>query len=148
MRTLVSYILFLLLIAGPRLWAQTSSSTSELEQLKSLVAIQQRELEQQQTDIQALQLSLAEQKEILAGVKKSNGGPVSSPCSRSSRWRCSLLRPSARGRRLDRAAPGGPARLAARSLKAEIFFPGSEGRAPAALIEASDERERQTDRDR
>src|ERR1700761_8672684 len=68
MRTLVSYILFLLLIAGPRLWAQTSSSTSELEQLKSLVAIQQRALEQQQTDIQALQLSLAEQKEILASV--------------------------------------------------------------------------------
>jgi hypothetical protein len=68
MRTLVSYILFLLLITGPRLWAQTSSSTSELEQLKSLVAIQQRELERQQTDIQALQLSLAEQKQILAGL--------------------------------------------------------------------------------
>ncbi len=50
------------------LLAQTSSDAGDLEQLKSVVGAQQQLLEQQQAQIQALQLALAEQKQILAGI--------------------------------------------------------------------------------
>ena len=44
------------------------SEAADLEQLKSMVNSQQILLEQQQAQIQALQLALAEQKQILAGI--------------------------------------------------------------------------------
>ncbi len=48
--------------------AQTSMEAVELEQLKSMVRSQQTMLEQQQAQIQALQLALAEQKQILEEI--------------------------------------------------------------------------------
>jgi hypothetical protein len=48
--------------------AQTSSSTTEIEKLELIVAQQQRALEQQQTQILALQSALAEQQKILGNV--------------------------------------------------------------------------------
>jgi hypothetical protein len=48
--------------------AQASSSTGEIEQLKSIVGQQQRALEQQQAQIVALQSALAEQKQILVNL--------------------------------------------------------------------------------
>jgi hypothetical protein len=48
--------------------AQTSSNTVEIEKLKLIVGQQQKTLEQQQAQIQALRSALAEQKKILASV--------------------------------------------------------------------------------
>ena len=69
MRNRNPILLFLYVFAVcPWLPAQTSMPAAELEQLKSMVKSQQTLLEQQQAQIQALQLSLAEQKQILAGI--------------------------------------------------------------------------------
>lgn len=48
--------------------AQATMDAAELEQLKSVVRSQQNLLDQQQAEIQALQLALAEQKQMLAGI--------------------------------------------------------------------------------
>lgn len=53
--------------------AQVSTSTEEIEQLKSLIGQQQKTLEQQQTEIQELRSALAEQKRMLADVDKHRG---------------------------------------------------------------------------
>jgi hypothetical protein len=58
---------------------QATMDAAELEQLKSIVRSQQNLLDQQQAEIQALQLSLAEQKQILAGIVQPHtegGKPV------------------------------------------------------------------------
>ena len=69
MRNRNPILLFLYVFAiCPWLPAQTSMPAAELEQLKSMVRSQRTLLEQQQAQIQALQLSLAEQKQILAGI--------------------------------------------------------------------------------
>ena len=52
----------------PWLPAQTTIQAADLEQLKSMVRSQQILLEEQQAQIQALQLALAEQKQILVGI--------------------------------------------------------------------------------
>jgi hypothetical protein len=65
-------VFLFLVISGSALSAQTSTNTSELEQLKSVVAAQQRALEQQQTQIQAIQEELTEEKQILRGVVEHN----------------------------------------------------------------------------
>ena len=51
--------------------AQTSSNTTEIEKLKSVVDQQQKTLEQQQSQIQALQAALAEQKKIVLSVMRA-----------------------------------------------------------------------------
>lgn len=48
--------------------AQTATQAAELEQLKSMVRSQQIVLEEQQAQIQALQLAMAEQKQMSTGV--------------------------------------------------------------------------------
>ena len=70
MNALSLIIIFFIYVfaGGPLLPAQTSSDTGDLERLKSVVGSQQQLLEQQQAQIQALQLALAEQKQILAGI--------------------------------------------------------------------------------
>ena len=69
MRNRNPVLLFLYVFAiCPCLRAQTPMPAAELEQLKSIVKSQQTLLQQQQAQIQALQLSLAEQKQILAGI--------------------------------------------------------------------------------
>ena len=69
MRNRSPILLFIYVFAGcPLLPAQTSMQAVELEQLKSMVRSQQTMLEQQQAQIQALQLALAEQKQILEGI--------------------------------------------------------------------------------
>src|ERR1700733_1046589 len=55
-------------VGCPLLLAQTPADGGELEQLKSAVISQQNLLEQQQAQIQALQLALAEQKQMLVGI--------------------------------------------------------------------------------
>ena len=59
-------LLTLLLTNGNSLLAQTSSSTSEVEQLKSIVSAQQKQID-------ALQRAVAEQKEMLANSLARNG---------------------------------------------------------------------------
>lgn len=66
--SLIIIIFIYVFAGGPLLLAQTSSDAGDLEQLKSVVRSQQQLLEQQQAQIQALQLALAEQKQILAGI--------------------------------------------------------------------------------
>lgn len=48
--------------------AQTSSSTEEIERLKSIVGQQQKMLEQQQAEIAVLQSAMAEQKSLLVNM--------------------------------------------------------------------------------
>ena len=52
--------------------AQVSSSTEEIEKLKSLTGQQQTTLEQQQTEIRELQSALAEQKRLLANLVQAS----------------------------------------------------------------------------
>ena len=53
--------------------AQTSSGATEVDQLKSLLTAQQKTLEHQQAQIEALQQALAEQKEMLASALQREG---------------------------------------------------------------------------
>src|SRR6516225_7344204 len=55
--------------------AHTQSATpSEVEQLKSLVSAQQKLLDHQQAEIEALQKAIAEQKEMLTNALKGTAG--------------------------------------------------------------------------
>src|ERR1700685_1721734 len=66
MRTPGPIWFFIYVFVGcPLLLAQKPTDVGDLEQLKSLVRSQQNLLEQQQAQIQALQLALAEQRQIL-----------------------------------------------------------------------------------
>jgi hypothetical protein len=58
-------VLFASFLSG---MAQTSSSTDEIEKLKSIVGQQQKMLEQQQTEIVVLQSAMAEQKSLLVNL--------------------------------------------------------------------------------
>jgi len=63
------------LLVCPLLQAQTSSDAAELQQLKSLVISQQKELEQQQGQIRALQSAMAEQnKKLTSLIDRGSGG--------------------------------------------------------------------------
>jgi len=53
--------------------AQNSTSMTEIEKLKSIVGQQQKVLEQQQAQIQALQSALAEQKDLVMSVMRTSG---------------------------------------------------------------------------
>ena len=70
----VAVLSFGLLIHSPILWAQTSGSTAEMQQLKSLVTSQQKSLEQQQAQIQTLHRELTEQQQMIIGVVQRNNG--------------------------------------------------------------------------
>ena len=74
-----SQVLFLLfatvLLATPlSVIAQSSPATTEIEQLRSLVGVQQKALEQQQAQIQKLQSAMAEQQQMLIGVVQNGSG--------------------------------------------------------------------------
>jgi len=66
----VSLIVFVMNCNG--MWAQTISSTAEVDELKSIMASQQKTLEHQQARIEALEKALAEQKAML-----TNSPPLS-----------------------------------------------------------------------
>ncbi len=73
MRTPVPTWFFIYAVVGcPLLLAQKPTDGGELEQLKSVVRSQQNVLDQQQAQIEALQLALAEQKQILEGLAQEH----------------------------------------------------------------------------
>ena len=75
-------ILSLLFLSSSNLSkAQTSNNTTQVDELKSLVMSQQKILEHQQTQIEALQHALAEQKEMLVRTRN----PRPSLCT-ASKW--------------------------------------------------------------
>jgi 16S rRNA G1207 methylase RsmC len=53
--------------------AQSSNDTTQVDELKSLVMSQQKTLEHQQAQIEALQQALEEQKEMLASALQKDG---------------------------------------------------------------------------
>ena len=70
-------LFFIYAFAGcPLLSSQVTIDAAELEQLKSVVRSQQNLLDPQQAEIQALQLALAEQKQMLVGIvqQRTQGG--------------------------------------------------------------------------
>jgi hypothetical protein len=70
-------LFFIYAFAGcPLLSSQVTMDAAGLEQLKSVVRSQQNLLDQQQAEIQALQLALAEQKQMLVGIvrQRTQGG--------------------------------------------------------------------------
>src|SRR3974390_2545690 len=64
-----------LVLGSTALMAQTPANSSEINELKSLITMQQKALEQQQAQIQQLQSALAEQQVMLLGVVQKNTGP-------------------------------------------------------------------------
>src|SRR3974390_3054362 len=69
----IAVVSLLLLTSWNSSKAQTSSDTTQVDELKSLVMSQQKTLEHQPAQIEALQNALAEQKEMLASALQKNG---------------------------------------------------------------------------